>query len=213
MIKKLLEVPENVWDIYALRGEPLKNKIPEEELPVYLELAHRTGKELAARVRAEYPGQSPEQICEALKLRLNRIEEKDGGPYTMFACYTEPDRIDLYMGSIESLEKLLKEEKQAALPGEVPVQDILLAHELFHYYECHEPEFPTRRKLITLWKIGKFRYKSPLTVLSEIAAMEFAKDLLGLSWHPYLLDILLLYASDQPGGRKLHGCLLKLQEN
>ena len=104
MIKKLLEVPENVWDIYALRGEPLKNKIPEEELPVYLELAHRTGKELAARVRAEYPGQSPEQICEALKLRLNRIEEKDGGPYTMFACYTEPDRIDLYMGSIASLE-------------------------------------------------------------------------------------------------------------
>ena len=194
MIKKLLEVPENVWDIYALRGEPLKNKIPEEELPVYLELAHRTGKELAARVRAEYPGQSPEQICEALKLRLNRIEEKDGGPYTMF-------------------EKLLKEEKQAALPGEVPVQDILLAHELFHYYECHEPEFPTRRKLITLWKIGKFRYKSPLTVLSEIAAMEFAKDLLGLSWHPYLLDILLLYASDHQEGRKLYDCLLKLQEN
>lgn len=28
--KKLLEVPENVWDIYALRGEPLKNKIPDK---------------------------------------------------------------------------------------------------------------------------------------------------------------------------------------
>lgn len=197
MQNRLLAVPPEVWNWYALAREPLKNKIPPEELDGYFSLARETGRGMADRVKREFPGKSLEEIYRSLSIRLNRLEECDGGGYTLFACYTEPDQVELYQGGIRNLEEARREEGCPPLPGSARIEDILLAHELFHFYECHEEGgLPTGQKLLTLWRIGRFCRKSRLVFLSELAAMEFAREYLELTYSPYVLDVLLVYPSD-----------------
>lgn len=43
----------------------------------------------------------------------------------------------------------------------------------------------------------ELRRKSPVVDLSEMAAMSFARELLGLDSSPYMLDVLLVYAYDK----------------
>lgn len=217
ILTTLKAVPDERWDTYALRNEPLKYKLSETEKKEFLQLAHQTGIRLAHRVWGQYPDQSLTNVYHALGIQLHEISDEDGGHYTMFACYTEPDKVELYTETIrlaeESLaEESLREENCAAELAGIPIRDILLAHELFHYYECtlSAEELPTKQKLLTLWHIGKFQYKSSIISLNEIAAMAFAKEYLSMPYSPYILDVLLLYHSNRRMAMELYDYIRKL---
>ena len=49
-----------------------------------------------------------------------------------------------------------------------------------------------------VFKFGSYIRRKTVRAVSEIAAMSFAKELTGVPIHPQLLDILLLYARDDP---------------
>ena len=76
----------------------------------------------------------------------------------------------------------------------VNIEEILLAHEIFHYIEEHNGEdMFTQRETIRLWKFGPFKNDSNIVCLGEIAGMAFAKELLQLPYSPYILDSFLVY--------------------
>lgn len=75
--------------------------------------------------------------------------------------------------------------------------NVLLAHELFHAVEeQHADEIYTRTEKVELWR-KPFSNRSSIACLSEMAAMAFAGELLGLDCSPYMLDVLLVYAYDK----------------
>ena len=51
----------------------------------------------------------------------------------------------------------------------------------------------TQTEKIRLWKLGPFKNDSNIVCLGEIAGMAFAKELLQLSYSPYILDSFLVY--------------------
>lgn len=212
ILTTLKAVPDEVWDTYALRNEPLKYKLAAADQADFLQLAHRTGIRLAHRVWGQYPDQSLSDIYRALGIQLHELSDEDGGHYTMFACYTEPDKVELYTETIRLAEESLREENCTAVLAGIQIRDILLAHELFHYYECtlSAEELPTKQKLLTLWHIGRFQYKSSIISLNEIAAMAFAKEYLSMPYSPYILDVLLLYHSNRRMAMELYEYICKL---
>lgn len=212
ILTTLKAVPDEVWDTYALRNEPLKYKLAAADQANFLQLAHRTGIRLAHRVWGQYPDQSLSDIYRALGIQLHELSDEDGGHYTMFACYTEPDKVELYTETIRLAEESLREENCTAALAGIQIRDILLAHELFHYYECtlSAEELPTKQKLLTLWHIGRFQYKSSIISLNEIAAMAFAKEYLSMPYSPYILDVLLLYHSNRRMAMELYEYICKL---
>lgn len=212
ILTTLKAVPDEVWDTYALRNEPLKYKLAAADQADFLQLAHRTGIRLAHRVWGQYPDQSLSDIYRALGIQLHELSDEDGGHYTMFACYTEPDKVELYTETIRLAEESLREENCTAALAGIQIRDILLAHELFHYYECtlSAEELPTKQKLLTLWHIGRFQYKSSIISLNEIAAMAFAKEYLSMPYSPYILDVLLLYHSNRRMAMELYEYICKL---
>lgn len=206
ILTNLKAVPEDVWDTYALRNEPLKYKLSEENRKSFLQLAHQTGQKLAHKMHSEHSGKGLEELYQLFGIQLREVPDEDGGHYTMFACYTEPAQVELYTETIRLAEEILLEENCMEELAGIKIRDILLAHELFHYFECtmSEQELPTKAKLLTLWHIGRFQYKSSIVSLNEIAAMAFAREYLSMPYSPYILDVLLLYHSNRRMAMELY---------
>ena len=91
----------------------------------------------------------------------------------------------------------LAEESGCVLLEKDRLFNVLLAHELFHAVEeQHADEIYTRTEKVELWR-KPFSNRSSIACLSEMAAMAFARELLGLDCSPYMLDVLLVYAYDK----------------
>jgi hypothetical protein len=95
----------------------------------------------------------------------------------------------------------------------VDIESMLLAHEMFHYFEEDNKEIYTKTKKIELWKLGPIHYKSQLAALSEIAAMSFARQLLHLDYNPYVFDAIMLYPHDGKKTQELVNEILTFKNN
>ena len=83
-------------------------------------------------------------------------------------------------------------EVAAALPR-LDITRVLLWHELFHAVELQKKAtIFTQTEKIALWR-GPI---STIRCLGEIAAMQFAAAMEGLTYSPYCLDVLLVYGYD-----------------
>ena len=74
------------------------------------------------------------------------------------------------------------------------VTPVFVAHELYHHFDCMRDEPPlAARHRVALLRFGPVRWTSGLVSLAEIAAGAFAQHLLGLRYHPKILDLLTLF--------------------
>lgn len=95
--------------------------------------------------------------------------------------------------------------------GAFAIRDIVIAHELFHYIESGRKDLYISRELIKVPGIFKNR-SAKVRSLEEVAAMQFARDLLGLSINPFLLDILLIYEQNEDMAFRLYHYILETEE-
>lgn len=211
MLQDLIGLDGDVWDSYALRREPLIGKITEEQKREFMRSAHACGEELAGKILRENPGVQPEAYAGTLGLTVEHVTG-DGADPAMFACFTEPDRITVFRRTAELAEQLVAEKSLASLLGAVRLEDVLVAHELYHYFEFSMPGLYTGRKLLRLWKIGRLQNWSRLVSLQEIGAMAFAQRLLGLPYSPYVFDVLLLYSRNRRMAKELYESILRHAE-
>ena len=77
------------------------------------------------------------------------------------------------------------------------MDDVLTpAHALFHAVEMQKKAtIFTQTEKIALWR-GPIPNRSTIRCLGEIAAMQFAAAMEGLTYSPYCLDVLLVYGYD-----------------
>jgi len=68
-----------------------------------------------------------------------------------------------------------------------------VAHELYHHVEATRAEPPlARRHAVTRLRVGAWELRVPVLTLCEIAAGACAQALLGLPYHPAILDMVAL---------------------
>lgn len=209
-IRPLGEILENLapisdidWCQYAFSTEPLNRKFTDEERRSYAEKCIACGKEYARRLMREYGAQDALQLARALHMIVEYPDYPEKTDRVMFAEFREPNHINIFMDAVRRSKAQLADAAVCAVMTENPdISNILLAHELFHYVEeTHKNEIYTRTEKINLWHVGKFYNRSTVIAFSEIAAMAFAKELTGISFSPYLLDVFLVYGySPQEAG-------------
>ncbi len=149
------------------------------------------GAATAKNVRARFPDLTPEQIARQLRVP---IETTDADPMVgsiwRFAEYRpRPPRIVLYSSGLAPLERALSGPRAAPLLGQATLADVFIAHELYHHIEATRSDVPiARRYQPTLFRIGKWHWRTGIPALAEIAAGAFAQSLLELPCHPKMLD-------------------------
>ena len=118
------------------------------------------------------------------------------GSLWRFAEYRQrPPRIVLYHRGLALVDRTAIGPLATRLLGQATVQDVFVAHELFHHIEVVRSDIPiARRHQPTLFRIGNWHWRTGIAALAEIAAGAFAQSLLNLPCHPRVLDLVALDA-------------------
>lgn len=202
-IDYLLKLNNIDWGYYAFTKDPLNKKISNESKEILIENAINCGKVAAINLMIKYPNLSIYDLLKELNIKVIEKEKNSTDSYIMFACYNSPNKITIFNKCIQMTEDFISQHKLTKKLGDINVKKLLLAHELFHFYEEHTKDIYTQNEKIVLWKIGKFKYRSKLIALSEIAAMAFAKELLSLKINPFIFDFIMLYPQSPDGAYTL----------
>jgi hypothetical protein len=213
MIHNLLELDDETWGLYAFSRELLKQRILPDKKTEMITKAIACGKEYAQRIIQEYGSADPHAIAEKMKLKVEFKNPVITGKRILFACYTSPDNIEIMEEPVSRAVRLISEE--APIFVELFLQDgiinTVLGHEIFHFVEEQfEHEIYTRTEKVLLWNLLGIKNYSTIRTLSEIAAMAFTKELNGLKYSPFILDILLFYGYDSSSAEKIYRDVLEL---
>lgn len=200
----LLGVNDEEWGQYAFSRDPIKGKVSEELRKEMIIKANECGKNQAKILREKYKDISIKKLAEKLKVEYVQKDSNITEEYIMFACYNSPNKITIFQKYKLMVEKFIKDNNLRKKLENIDIESMLLAHELFHHIEENNRDIYTKKEKVVLWKIGRYKYKSGLICLGEIAAMAFAKELLKINYNPYVFDILMLYPHDEDKANELY---------
>lgn len=190
---QLAGVSDVNWGKYQFQRDLLQKKVSQEEQWQMIAAAQACGIGEARKLKAVYPRLSLLELYERLEIPIAYGDEEQIGNRLLFALYDPRNGVFLMKKPIEKFAQLAQEEGITA----DATRDVLLAHELFHHIESQNEELYTQKKKIELWKFLFYTHRSNVRALSEIAAMSFAKELLAMSYSPYLFEVLMLWPYDQ----------------
>jgi hypothetical protein len=155
------------------------------------------GAAAANTQRERFPELAPTEIAQQLGVPVETIDDDPMvGSLWRFAEYRQrPPRIVLYHRGLALVDRTAAGPLATRLLGQATVQDVFVAHELFHHIEVVRSGVPiARRYQPTLFRIGNWHWRTGIAALAEIAAGAFAQSLLNLPCHPRVLDLVALDA-------------------
>ena len=195
MIKKLMEIEPVDWYRYAFSRELLNGKFNEGQRTEWMEKSLACGREYARKVCRELMTKDPLILAAAMGMDISYPDFPEKTDRVLFAEYRVPNKICIYMDAVKTGERLLERQGIAELlAAGSDISRMLLAHELFHCVEeQYKHEIFTKTEKVRLWSLGFLHNDSNVIALSEIAAMGFAQEIMGIAYSPYVMDVLLVY--------------------
>ncbi len=210
MIDHLLTLSDLSFGCYAWSREPLERKFDQLQKLDYVRKAIDCGQTEAKLLKAQYQTDDPVTIARQMDLRVDTPDTPTGGGHVIFAQYVEPDEVTIFMDAVDKGRQLIADHELAECLENVDVFHLLLAHEIFHAVECKKQDtIFTRTEKVELWK-KPFSNRSGLICLGEIAGMAFAKELLNMTYSPYLFDVLLMYGYQPEAATALYEEIIEI---
>lgn len=214
IVAYLATIPDYVYARYGFNREPLKGKLTDGERDECIRASMEEGLKFAAGLKENYPGLKPAEIAEKLGVSVSRPQVPSGGGHVRFAEFEQPDKIRIFLDAFDKTEDMIKEYEMEDFFRDISLEDVLIAHELFHLIEMkNEDTIYTQTKRIKLWKLGPIEYSSKLVSLPEIAAMSFAKELAELPFSAYFFDVFLTYSYNKELGTLIFNEIKALNES
>lgn len=195
MLEDLAEIEPLEWYRYAFSREPLNGKFTDGQRKDWMEKSLACGREYARKVCSQYHTKDPKALAKAMGMEVSYPEFPEKTDRVLFAEYRVPNRICIYMDALKKAKRLLERpEVSKVLTEGLDIGRLLLSHELFHCVEeRHKSEIFTQTEKVRLWKLGFLHNDSIVIALSEIGAMGFAQELMGIDYSPYLMNVFLVY--------------------
>lgn len=212
MLEDLVQLDDVSWGKYAFSREPLKNKFSEEQKSELTLKSIACGVEYAQKYVEKYGKADPSRLADKMGMNVQYPEMPQNTDRVLFAEYKAPNNINIFMDGVKKAYETLKEPGVEAALGEgLNVSKTLLAHELFHFVEEENAKtIFTHTEKVELWAPKPLHNRSGIAVLGEIAAMAFAKELVGLSFSPYVMDVLLVYGYNPEEASGLYEEIMEL---
>ena len=213
MIQNLLQVDDEAWGLYAFSRDILKERIPADKKLEMIRKAMSCGREYAQLMIRECGSSDVHTIAEKLKLKIVYQDAMMTGKRILFASYTPPDEIGIMTEPVNKATELILKDESVLIDyfQKHSIMNTILGHEIFHCVEDQfEQEIYTRTEKILLWNFFGFKNHSTLRALGEIGAMAFTKELNGLKYSPFILDILLYYSYDSVSAEKIYRDVLQM---
>lgn len=153
----------------------------EEKLEI-IQSAIDLGKRHAEQILEEYGEQNPKSLLERLGIQIKAGKEKPdlNENYVKFAEYYAKSRtIYLNMGAVRKLSENISAET---------AKDIILCHELYHYFEMTRWGLTAEHFIRTVKMFGMIPVKRKMLPAAEVAANSFTKVYLKLEFNPQIIE-------------------------
>lgn len=195
MLTDLIQNDDIAWGKYAFSREPLNGKFNDEQRSELTLKANACGMEYARKYIKQYGKIDPESLASKLGMKVQYPQMPQKTDRVLFAEYKAPDNIFIYMDAVKKASETMKDSNVRDILGmKLNIKQVLLAHELFHFIEeKNSKSIFTCTEKVELWAPKPFHNRSSIAILSEIAAMAFARELTGLDYSPYVMDVFLVY--------------------
>ncbi|TWT08658.1 hypothetical protein [Reyranella sp. CPCC 100927] len=171
-----------------------------------VDAALEEGASAARTIRRTFGLACPDDIAGRLGIEVKTIHGEGGfGTVAVFADHVlRPASVRLYAPALAALDACLDVYPDRDGLGATGTRPVFLAHELFHHLEGLRPAHAlAARHRVALFAIGPLTLTAGLSSLAEIAAGAFAQQLLGLRYHPKLLDVMALFGHDVTAAQRL----------
>jgi len=202
-VSELLQLTDLDWVRYAFLSEPLANRISNEKRNQYSQETTRDAIRLAQEIRRQFGDVSTEQLLKRLNINYVVKSAQEGGGFSMFACFEEPNTITVFKDNADATDKLIDENGLREVLGNIKTVDVLISHELYHFLEFTREDVYSAQQKMKVWQIGPFKNVSRIKCLGEIGAMSFARELLGLTYSPNIFNVMMLYAQNPVSAERL----------
>lgn len=206
----LAALPQALWDAYAFQSDPGSARLSADGRASLACRARQEGTELAKRKHREYAGRSPSAVLADLGITLYDMPPTPFGSKIPFAYFEEPSSVYLDRALTGACQAQLERADFTAFLRGASVEEVLLAHELYHVFALRGETPYTREKHLRLWKLGPFETYRRVPALEELGAMAFAETYLGLTCSPFVLDVPLVCCHDPDQGETLYDRILSL---
>ena len=213
MLASLRGMSPRQWAAYAFGRDPLRGKFTPEQMLELSDKALACGQEEARKLLDAHHGKvEPTLLARELGLTIERPDMPNGGGQVIFAQYEEPDKITVFMDTVDKANALLGSRPDLVnLLGKRSIEQVLVAHEIFHAVELRAKDtIFTQSYRLQLWKLGPIKNESGVACLAEIAGMEFARTLLDLDFCPYLYDVFFVSLYDAQAASDLYRSICRL---
>ncbi|HWR22538.1 MAG TPA: hypothetical protein VN366_03595 [Feifaniaceae bacterium] len=209
MMARLLPLSEEDWTLYAFSREPLRGRFTREQRLNMAEASRDCAQESFDALCREHGQAGPNALAKALGVEIKRLARSGGGSHVLFAQYAPPAAVTIFTDCLERAQTSLRECGELVPCTADFIEDVLLAHELFHHVEHLSDTIYTKSHREELWELGPIKNRSPVACLSEIAGMHFAKLLADPPFYPYMLDVLLAYGYSHTAAARLYCSILE----
>ena len=213
MLRSLYQMDSRQWSAYAFGRDPLRGKLTPQQMLDLSDRALACGQEEAHKLLHSHHGQvKPTLLARDLGLTIERPNMPNGGGQVIFAQFEEPDKITVFMDTVDKANAMLQRRPDLAdLLGRCSIEQVLIAHEIFHFIELNAKDtIFTQSYRLQLWKLGPFKNESSISCLAEIAGMEFARVLLDLDFCLYLYDVFFVSLYDAAAASDLYRSICRL---
>lgn len=209
-VERLGLLSESDWCCYAFAREPLSGRLKADEKLEHYRKAVECGRALAASLKEKHGEKTASQYLkmEGVSVHLDDLELDSS--FMTFARIDFPSDVTLYVKNAEATDRLIRENDLVSMVGSVPTSEVLLAHELCHFYENRMPDLYIHQKHVLLFKLGRWENRSRILCLSEIAAMAYARELTGLLCSPYIYDVMMTYACNPQRAKQLYDGIIRV---
>ncbi|MDY3005970.1 hypothetical protein [Anaerococcus porci] len=183
IIKDILLIDDKTFALFLLDQDFLSRKIKNKKEII------RKSMECGFSFANKYKSYSIKDLLERFNLKVVEDCGSENFSYYELAFFEKPNQIHLCKNNIKKVE-----DKIISLGLNINVEDIVLAHEIFHKIEQENKYVYTDNIYIESFKLGPIKKKNKLKSSSEIGAMAFSKEFLSLSFNPVLIDYFLSLA-------------------
>ena len=188
----LLALDEAALVRIAFRDEPLRGKLTSAMKQSLYEGARAEGEARAALLQENGGTLSLDEAAAYWGVQVRDSRGSAAAGLGLFAVFHEPATIEIDVQNAADTDEALQKAGVYEALGAVPTREILLAHDLYPFLEFRDGAGFTAQKHVTLWRLGRFAYKSSVPSLQEIAAMAFAQKATGLACSPWLYNVFML---------------------
>lgn len=199
-IKTLLKKKEDIQHLglLLLSRDPVYGKIPKDKRSELISLADAEGIRQAHVLGERYPDMDIAEIVKSFGMQIEYTDDRNVFMGMLVHCeyYSNSKRIRIYNKSLKKFQNLIKDYE---LGDSSQLKEIYIAHEFYHFWEEEQSksQFSSSYK-VTTFKVGPIKNTSTVIALSELAAQCFAKEFIGLSYYPMLLDELNMKLNGPP---------------